>query len=135
MEADGDAVLWKLAQSRIAIEGVQPVVDGGRFAAKAIQGWPLVIEADIFCDGHEVIAAAVEWRAQGTEDWKEVPLLLLVNDRWRASVTFDQPGPFEFRILSWRDLFAHWRSDTLKKQAAGQDVSLEQRSEERRVGK
>src|SRR5690625_729634 len=125
MEADGDAVLWKLAQSRLAIEGVQPVVDGGRFAAKAIQGWPLVIEADIFCDGHEVIAAAVEWRAQGTEDWKEVPLLLLVNDRWRASVTFDQPGPFEFRILSWRDLFAHWRSDTLKKQAAGQDVSLE----------
>src|SRR5690606_4901828 len=111
--------------SRIAIEGVQPSIDAGRFSAKAVAGWPLRIEADIFCDGHEVIAAALEWRARGDEAWREEPLRFLVNDRWRAEVTFDRPGPHQFRILSWRDLFAHWRSDTLKKQAAGQDISLE----------
>lgn len=125
MKCRGDAELMKLAASRIAIEGVQPSIDAGRFSAKAVAGWPLRIEADIFCDGHEVIAAAVEWRARGDEAWREEPLRFLVNDRWRAEVTFDRPGPHQFRILSWRDLFAHWRSDTLKKQAAGQDISLE----------
>lgn len=125
MHPCGDADLWKLARSRIAIEGVQPAVDAGRFAAKAVLGWPLTIEADIFCDGHEVIAAALEWRACGEEGWHETPLRFRVNDRWEAQVVFDKPGPHEFRILSWRDLFAHWRSDTLKKQAAGQAISLE----------
>src|SRR5690625_5445642 len=84
MHPCGDADLWKLARSRIAIEGVQPAVDAGRFAAKAVLGWPLTIEADIFCDGHEVIAAALEWRACGEEGWHETPLRFRVNDRWEA---------------------------------------------------
>src|SRR5690606_7468817 len=91
MQSVGDADLWKLAQSRIAIEGVQPSVNGGQFAAKAVAGWPLKVEADIFCDGHEVIAAALEWRAKDEEAWQERPLRFLVNDRWRGEVIFQRP--------------------------------------------
>jgi starch synthase (maltosyl-transferring) len=48
--ATSDARLKTLAQNRIAIEGVDPAIDGGRFAAKGVAGDPFVVEADVFCD-------------------------------------------------------------------------------------
>lgn len=47
------------ARPRIAVERVSPAVDGGRFAAKAVAGEEIPVEADIFADGHERLAAAV----------------------------------------------------------------------------
>ncbi|MDF2096299.1 alpha-1,4-glucan--maltose-1-phosphate maltosyltransferase [Aquibaculum arenosum] len=125
MDAAGDARLKGMASRRIAIEAVSPAVDRGRFAAKAIVNEPVGIEADVFCDGHEVIAVAVEHRPRDAKKWLEQPMRLLVNDRWRTRVTFTEAGHHVFRILAWRDLFATWRADTLKKQAAGQDIALE----------
>ena len=34
------------------------------FAAKAVAGWPLSVEADVFGDGHDVYSAAVEAEAR-----------------------------------------------------------------------
>nr|WP_011581997.1 MULTISPECIES: alpha-1,4-glucan--maltose-1-phosphate maltosyltransferase [Chelativorans] len=125
MDRPGQALLQKLAASRIAIEAVEPAIDGGRFAAKTIVGHPLRVEADIFCDGHEIIAAALLYRQRGERSWRETPMRHLVNDRWRATVVFEEVGHHEFRIASWRDLFATWRMDTAKKHEAGQKISLE----------
>jgi starch synthase (maltosyl-transferring) len=41
-----------LAMPRIAIESLDPVVEQGRFAAKAIVGTPVRVSAVIFADGH-----------------------------------------------------------------------------------
>ena len=41
---------------RVVIEGVAPAVDGGRFAVKRIVGDEVVVEADCFADGHDVVA-------------------------------------------------------------------------------
>ncbi len=60
-------LLGRAANSRIAIEGVAPEIGGGRFAVKRAAGEELVVEADIFCDGHDVIAAAVLVRAPNGE--------------------------------------------------------------------
>src|SRR5690554_5013618 len=120
-----DAALRQLAETRIAIEGVSPEIDGGRFPAKAVVGEDYVIEADIFSDGHDVIDAAVEWRPRGSEQWQTVPMHFVDNDRWAGAIRFEQIGSHEFTIIAWRDLFAGWRRDTEKKVAAGQDVSLE----------
>jgi len=125
MDRPGQTLLQKLAANRIAIEAVEPAIDGGRFAAKTVVGEHFRIEADIFCDGHEVIAAAVLHRRRGERSWTETPMRHLVNDRWRATVVFDEIGHHEFRIASWRDLFATWRMDTAKKHEAGQKISLE----------
>ncbi|MGM0584704.1 MAG: maltotransferase domain-containing protein [Pseudomonadota bacterium] len=122
---DAPAELTALAARRIAIEGVDPEIDGGRFAAKAVAGRPFVIEADIFCDGHERIRAAVDWRPKGASYGREVEMRPLGNDRWRAEITFPEPGYHIFTLLGWRDLFGHWREDTLKKLAAGQACTLE----------
>ena len=112
--------LEALAADRMVIEALSPCVDAGRFAAKAVEGWPLKIEADLFGDGHEVFAAAVD--IPGAE---LVPMTHEGNDRWSARVVFPRNGPAEYSILAWRDVWGLWSRDTEKKIAAGQDVSVE----------
>jgi starch synthase (maltosyl-transferring) len=114
------ARLQELASKRLAIEGIDPQIDGGRFAAKAVAGWPLLVEADVFGDGHEVIGAGVM-----TYDGTLVPMAKGVNDRWSAEVTFPANGPAGFSILAWRDVWGTWMHDTSRKLEAGQDVSVE----------
>lgn len=117
--------LWSLASCRMAIEAVTPEVDAGRFAAKAVVGWPFVVTADLFGDGHEVFGAAVLYRSEQGSDWTEVRMKSLTNDRWQADLTFNETGPYVYTILAWRDVWGSWRRDTAKKIAAGQDVSVE----------
>ena len=40
---------------RVVIEGVSPAVDGGRFAVKRVLGDDVIVEADCFTDGHDVV--------------------------------------------------------------------------------
>ncbi|GAB1311882.1 hypothetical protein MFIFM68171_02092 [Madurella fahalii] len=125
MDRLSHSLLQRLAASRVAIEAVEPVIDGGRFAAKAIAGVPFLVEADIFCDGYDVIAAAILHRRQGDQQWIETPMCQLANDRWRAAITFTGPGYHKFSIIAWRDLFATCRIEIAKKHEAGQKMTLE----------
>ncbi len=114
-----------LTAARIAIEAMTPQIDAGRFAAKAVAGWPFEIGADIFSDGHEVLGAAIVALAPGAKTSAEVPMAHFVNDRWEGAVTFDAPGPMRFAIVAWRNLWGTWARDTAKKVAAGQSVAVE----------
>ncbi len=117
--------LRTLAESRLAIEDVSIEVDGGRFPAKVVAGRPEIIEADIFCDGHEHIDADFIWRASGSKRWNAEPMEFVENDRWRATIVFEENRYYEASIVAWRDLFATWLDDTAKKFAAGQAIGLE----------
>jgi starch synthase (maltosyl-transferring) len=117
--------LFALAANRIAIEGVEPEIDGGRFPAKSVVGEPLVIEADIFGDGHDNIDAALLYRPAGTETWSEQPMLFVINDRWRTTVSFPENRLYQFTLIAWRDLYATWRKEIAKKHAAGIPIGLE----------
>ena len=55
--------LEDLAANRVAIERVTPELDGGRFPVKRIVGDVLTVEADIFVDGHDKLAAVVKYRS------------------------------------------------------------------------
>ena len=114
-----------LARARLAIEAVSPTVDGGRFAAKAVAGWPTAFAADLFADGHEVLGAAVLVSVPGRRGVVEVPLAHDVNDRWRGTHVLDAVGPASFAVVAWRDLYGTWARDTGKKLAAGQGVEVE----------
>ena len=50
----------------VVIENLQPLIDGGRYPIKRIVGEDLVVEADIFKDGHDVVAAILKWRVLGS---------------------------------------------------------------------
>ena len=121
----GEAALLALAQNRVAIEAVTPEIDGGRFAVKRLEGEPLVVEADVFSDGHDKIAAAVIYGPADAEDWDETPLIFVENDRWSAEIVFEKPGPYRFSVIAWRDLHATWRDEAKKKRDAGKLTDLE----------
>ncbi|MEM7641649.1 MAG: alpha-1,4-glucan--maltose-1-phosphate maltosyltransferase [Pseudomonadota bacterium] len=110
--------------ARLAIEGVSPAVDMGRFAAKAVAGWRTEITADIYSDGHEVLGAEIVATMPGGAIRTEA-LEHDVNDRWRGRVAFEGPGPASYVVRAWRDLWGTWSRDTAKKVAAGQSVEVE----------
>jgi len=110
---------------RIAIEDVRPRVQEGRFAVKCALGQPLRVEADVFMDGHDVIAASLLWRAADETEWREQPMSKLDNDRWRAVWVPLRLGRHYYTIRAWRDEWGSYREQLSKKLAADQDVSLE----------
>ena len=120
-----DPRLAELSAHRIAIEGINIEIDGGRFPAKVVAGQPERIAADIFSDGHDTIDAAFLFRHGEHGEFTEVPLEHIGNDRWEASVTFTDIGRYECSFIAWRNLFATWRKDVAKKHAAGQSIGLE----------
>lgn len=120
-----DTRLLQLAERRLAIEGIDPEIDSGRFPAKAAQGYSFPVEADVFGEGHDVIDAALLWRRKGSNQWTEAALEFDVNDRWRGEIVFPQIGDHEYTVIAWRDLFAGWQRDVERKIQAGQDVRLE----------
>jgi starch synthase (maltosyl-transferring) len=110
--------------SRIVIEAVEPELDGGRHAVKRVVGDRFEVRADIFRDGHDVIAAAIRFRAP-SEDWRVAPMAFEDNDRWRGEFGLDGIGRHFYTIEAWTDRFGSWRQDFIKKRDAGQDVALE----------
>lgn len=115
-----------LAAPRIVIDRLTPCVDGGRFPVKAVVGQPVVVEADIFMDGHEVLAADLLWRA-GDGGWQRLPMRLLGNDRWRAAVVPVSAGVHRYTVEAWHDEWGSFRSELGKKHAAGMPTQLEVR--------
>ena len=110
---------------RVIIARVSPELDCGRFPVKRIVGDELVVEADIFADGHDELAAMLRYRGPGMEDWHEVPMTFLSNDRWRASFTVTELGVWEYTVVAWIDRFATWQRDLQKRLDAGQDVTVD----------
>jgi len=114
-----------LSAERIYIENVYPSVDAGRFAVKRIVGEPVEVWADIFRDGHALLAAELLWRPDNTDKWQRVAMRLDGNDRWTATFVPQRPGRYQYAIEAWTDVFGTWRRDLIAKQKAGIDVSLE----------
>jgi starch synthase (maltosyl-transferring) len=119
------AALAVLAEARVAIEAVSPEIDGGRFPAKTVAGEAVIVEADIFGEGHDKIDAAILWREAGSPEWRESPMAFFDNDRWRGTFTPETNAPHEFTIIAWRDRFESWRDEASKKRAAGVDIAVE----------
>jgi starch synthase (maltosyl-transferring) len=107
-------------KERVVIESVSPEVDGGRFPAKGIIGDRIKVEADIYADGHDVLSARLLYRHETEALWKESPMRLLVNDRWRGSFGAAKAGTYYFTITAWVDRFQTWRQDFQKRVKAKQ---------------
>lgn len=110
---------------RVAIEHVEPEVDGGRYPIKRVVGDRVIVEADLFADGHDVIRGILRSRHEGQEQWLETPLRPLGNDRWRASFDVTELGQYRYGITGWVDHFATWQRDMRKRLSARQDVTVD----------
>ena len=110
---------------RVIIEGVQPEIEAGRFPAKRIVGDRVIVQADIFGDGHDHVAARLLYRKASAKNWQETPMAPLGNDRWAGSFAVEEQGQYVYTLAAGVDHFDTWRSGFEKKLAAGQDVSVE----------
>ncbi len=112
---------------RVAIEHVQPEIDGGRYPIKRVVGDTIVVEADLFADGHDVVRGILCYRHEQSEDWLETPLKLVTNDRWQGSFDVPQLGRYRYGVKGWIDHFATWQRDMRKRVEAQQDVTVDLR--------
>jgi starch synthase (maltosyl-transferring) len=103
----------------VVIENLQPLIDGGRYPIKRIVGEDLVVEADIFKDGHDVVAAILKWRVLGKRAWRETPMNFVNNDRWRGVCTLYDEDIHEYTVEAWTDAFRSWQAEFAKKFEAG----------------
>ncbi|MEO8056864.1 MAG: alpha-1,4-glucan--maltose-1-phosphate maltosyltransferase [Burkholderiales bacterium] len=96
---------------RAVIESITPSLDGGRFPVKRIVGDAVVVEADCFADGHDVVACDLKWRRAGATAWSSRPMKALGNDRWRAEFAADAIGVWQYTVHGRVDPFLSWRHD------------------------
>ena len=103
----------------VVIENLQPLIDGGRYPIKRVVGEDLFVEADIFKDGHDFVAAALRWRVLGENEWHDTAMTFVDNDRWRGACTFYTNAIYEYTVEAWTDTFRGWQHEFSKKFEAG----------------
>ncbi|HEY6726008.1 MAG TPA: maltotransferase domain-containing protein, partial [Polyangiaceae bacterium] len=104
------------APPRVWIEGIEPTVDAGAFPVKRVLNDVVQVGADIFKDGHDLIAARVLYRVTGAAEFEHAPMRFDYDaDRWFASFSVDRIGPWEFTVEAWPDAFGTWLSDLQKR--------------------
>ncbi|MBB4659060.1 maltotransferase domain-containing protein [Parvularcula dongshanensis] len=123
-ERQSRKLLDDLASRRVAIEDVYPVVNAGRFPAKRIVGDTLAVGADVFVDGHDIVAADLVLTEPGADPVR-VPMRKGLNDRFGAQVTLTRMGSASFAIEAFKDRYASWLDEVTKKRAAGVNVEVE----------
>jgi starch synthase (maltosyl-transferring) len=105
---------------RIQIEEVWPDLDCGRYPVKRSTGGDVEVWATIFRDGHDVLGAAVLYRAPGAASWREAAMVGDEADRWHGSFSVDACGRWELSVQAWVDRYASWREELRRKVEAGQ---------------
>jgi starch synthase (maltosyl-transferring) len=105
---------------RIKIQSLTPLVDCGRYPAKACVGDEVLVEATIVRDGHEVLGAALRTKPPGARRWAEESMTDLGNDRWAASFAPGSSGRWSYRVEAWVDPVASFQWELRRKVEAGQ---------------
>jgi starch synthase (maltosyl-transferring) len=119
------AVLPVDGRKRVVIEAVSPEIDAGRFPTRRVTGETVMVEADVFGDGHDAIAAALLYRHERARSWTTVAMAPLINDRWRAEFPVTELGRYVYTVEGWVDHFGTWSRQLAKRLDAGQDVKAE----------
>ncbi|GBD39391.1 Alpha-1,4-glucan:maltose-1-phosphate maltosyltransferase 1 [bacterium HR37] len=112
-------------RKRVVIENVKPEIDCGLFPIKRAVGEKVVVEADIFADGHDSVSARLLYKKGNDEVWSEVPMIFIENDRWRGEFRVQEIGDYYYTVEGWVDHFKTWQKDIKKKFEAGQDIGVD----------
>src|SRR5687767_10937090 len=115
----------RTAPPRVVIESVRPQVDGGRYPVKRAVGDEVVVEADVFADGHDAVACELLWKFSAEARWNRVPMEFRHNDHWVASFRVEKLGRYQYTVRGWSDPFLTWRRDLVKRRDAGQDLTVD----------
>ena len=112
-------------QTRIIIENVQPQLDGGAFFIKRIVGEKVLVTANIFADGHDVVATCVKFKHEKDKKWQEVRMTEMGNDEWTATFKVEKQGHYSYFVEAWVDYALNWQHGTERKIQDNQHVKSE----------
>jgi len=108
---------------RVAIENVQPVIDGGQFPIKRVIGQNVVVEADVFSDGQGALVCLLRYRHETQTGWRELAMTPLGADRWGTSFAITELGRYYYTLTAWIDGFFSWRQEFTRRRDA-EDIGL-----------
>ena len=109
---------------RIGLNSLHPVIAHGELPSRAVVGEPIGIEATVFREGHDAVAASVQWRSPSGADagFNRMRLLAGGADRWRTEVVPDSTGTWTYVVEAWGDPLATWYHNVEVKVDAGQSA-------------
>lgn len=111
---------------RIPVVERGPLVDGGRWPAKAVVGEAIPAEATVFRDGHDAFGATAVLVKPNGKEHSRVTMVDIApgNDRYQGWLVPDAEGLWHIRVEGWSDPYATWRHNAEIKVPAGIDVEL-----------
>jgi len=99
----------QIGKQRVIIEHVTPQVESGQYPVKRVEGEWLIVDADVFIDGHDDVRATLLHRVKGARKWNQEVMHSVGNDRWRAAFHLDATGEYEYTIQGNIDHAASWQ--------------------------
>jgi starch synthase (maltosyl-transferring) len=122
-------VLRAISSGRITVRDVSPVVEGGRYPAKAVVAEHVPFAATVFREGHELVGATLVLRPAAPGAGKlAVPMTpdpAGEPDRWLCEAQPGTGGEWLFHVEGWADPYRTWREAVVLKAGAGHDLALE----------
>jgi starch synthase (maltosyl-transferring) len=110
---------------RIPVIDVAPVISEGRWPAKASVGEVVPVEATVFREGHDAVAAtAVLVSPTGERVEARMVDIAPGLDRFRAELVPGSEGDWTLHVEGWSDPYGTWEHDATVKIEAGVDVDL-----------
>ncbi|MBI5915479.1 MAG: DUF3416 domain-containing protein [Bacteroidetes bacterium] len=110
-------------RNRAVITNVKPVLSDGKYSLKRIPGEEVKITADIYCDGDDLLHAAILYQKEGEKKWQEVQMTPTENDTWEGTFKVDSEGFYQYKIEAWVDHLATWYHGFQWKNNAGQHLA------------
>ena len=111
---------------RIPVTGVSPVIANGAYPVKAVVHERLRIQANVFREGHDAVAASVILTSpegmQRRVDMRQIEPAGL--DIWQAYVRIAEEGEWTFRVEGWSDPWGTWVHQAEAKLPLAIDVEL-----------
>jgi starch synthase (maltosyl-transferring) len=83
------------------------------------------VTADILREGHEALAAVLQYRTVKDPGWHEVRMDPLGNDRWVGRFLLTENTRYLYTIEAFPDPYRTWAEDLKKRLAADMDVTSE----------
>ena len=110
---------------RLPILNVTPVVEGGRWPAKAIVGEVMPFSAAVFREGHDALGVELLLTdPTGNQSVHRMHAGAPGSDRWHAVAQTSIQGRYRFQIRAFADEFETWHHNAEVKLAVGVDEEL-----------
>lgn len=112
-------------QSRVFAGILSPVVDGGQYSIRRVVGQWVQVDAQVLCDGHDIIQAELQFKPASQKEWDAHRIWGHAEDRYSGRFQVTAQGLWQYRVAGWVDHGLTWREGLYKKVQDGQYVRTE----------